>query len=288
VNSWFDRARGLALGLTFVSNGLFGSLAKLYAAWLIVNSGWQAAYAGLAAFPLLIALPVAFAFFRERTGAPRAEDHRARVESGMTAREALTTRRFWTLIVAVTLLTSTLGGSMPNLEPLLASKGFDDGMAVKLAGLIGLAVLVGRPLGGWLIDRFWAPGVAFLTLSAPIASFLILSHMALTAPLAGFCVLLIGFALGLEYDLIAYLVSRYFGLRAYGVIYGCLFGVFSLGAAVGAYIIGHAFTSESTYDGILNGCAVALFVGAALLLTLGRYPGAAQGHAGNTEEAFAT
>jgi MFS family permease len=272
VNSWFRERRGFALGLSLLLTGVFGSLSQLYANWLVDISGWRLAYAGLAAFPLVIALPFAIAFCHERKE-PAGDALPVRAaESGLTLKESLATRRFWTIVVALVLITVGVGGIIPNLIPLLGSKGIDHDTAVKLASIIGVAVLVGRPVGGWLIDRFWAPGVAFFILAAPAVAFLVMSQGGLTAPVLAVCVFLIGFASGVEYDVIAYLVSRYFGMRAYSAVYGCLYIAFGIGAGFSPTLIARAYTAQKTYDPTLLVLAGLLIVGAALLLTLGRYP----------------
>jgi MFS family permease len=272
VNNRFKRSRGLALGLALLLTGVFGSLSKIYANWIIDLAGWRIAYAALAAFPLVISLPVAIAFFHD-VDEPVADSLTPIVvDDGLSLRQAFATWQFWAIGVALILITLPIGGIIPNLERLLGSKGFDTGTSVELAGIIGLSVLIGRPVGGWLIDRFWAPAVAFLLLSAPAAAFLIIAHTTLTMPLAAFCVFLVGFASGVEYDVVAYLVSRYFGMRAYSAIYGCLYVAFALGAGFGPYLIGREFTVHHSYDGALSVGAGVLLLGAALLLTLGRYP----------------
>jgi predicted MFS family arabinose efflux permease len=252
--------------------GIFGSLAKIYANWIIDVAGWRVAYAALAAFPLIIALPVAVAFFHDVDEPAAGAGDPVTIEDGLSLKEAFGTRRFWTIGIALFLITLPIGGIIPNLERLLGSKGFDTGEAVELAGIIGLSVLAGRPIGGWLIDRFWAPGIAFFLLSAPVAAFLIIGHVRLSMPLAAFCVFLVGFASGVEYDVVAYLVSRYFGMRAYSAIYGFLYVAFALGAGFGPYLIGREYTLHHTYNGALAAGAVILLLGAAMLLTLGRYP----------------
>ena len=42
---------------------------------------------------------------------------------------------------------------------------------------------------------------------------------------------MIGFLLGAEFDVLAFLIKRYYGNVAYGRIYGVIFGVFYLGSA---------------------------------------------------------
>ena len=288
VNNRFKKSRGLALGLALLLTGVFGSLSKIYAHWIIDIAGWRVAYAALAAFPLVISLPVAIAYFHDTDEPAPGSAGLPPVEDGLTLRQAAATWQFWAIGIALILITLPVGGIIPNLERMLGSKGFDAGTSVQLAGIIGLSVLIGRPVGGWLIDRFWAPAVAFVLLSAPAKSFLIIGHMTLSLPLAAFCVFLVGFASGVEYDVVAYLVSRYFGMRAYSTIYGCLYIAFALGAGFGPYLIGRQFTLHNSYDGALTTSAGILLVGAALLLTLGRYPNFTSGGARSRHHAAAT
>jgi MFS family permease len=274
VNSWFRERRGLALGLSLLMTGVFGSLAQLYANWLVDLAGWRVAYAGLAAFPLLIALPVAIAFFHEAKEPAGDALPLRQAEGGLTLGQALATRRFWTISLALIMITLGVGGIIPNLPKLIESKGIQHDEAVLLASIIGFAVLVGRPVGGFLVDRFWAPAVAFVILAAPALAFIVMGalQMALPALALGACVFLIGFASGVEYDVIAYLVSRYFGMRAYSAVYGCLYMGFALGAGFGPALIARTSAAQHTYDGVLVWLAVILIAGAGLLLTLGRYP----------------
>jgi len=60
---------------------------------------------------------------------------------------------------------------------------------------------------------------------------------------AYFATVLIGFAAGAEFDIIAYLASRYFGLKNYSKIYSFLYASFSIGAAMGPPLFGLAFDS---------------------------------------------
>lgn len=271
VNTWFVRQRGLALGLSLIATGLFGTLVKYYANWLVGLVGWRGAYVGLAAFPLLLALPVAAVLFRDAPDRAMGEPEPA-PRTGLSFGEGVRTWRFWILAAAFLPVSFVLGGIVPNLEKLFASKGFDAGTAVSLTSMIGIAVTVGRPLGGWLLDRFWPPAVAFAMLAAPTAAFLTLAQAGDSWNAALFSVLLIGVALGVEYDLIAFLVARYFGLRAYAALYGCIYSAFGLGAGFGPFLLGRAYVRDGSYDPVLTIGAMVLLASSALLLLLGRSP----------------
>lgn len=272
VNNWFHTHRGLALGLSLLGTGLFGAGAKLYANFLIGEVGWRLAYVGLALLPLLLSLPVAFFLFRDVTdvkasGAPVRRAHR-----GYALRQAVRSYRFWVLAIAFVPIAFAVGGPIPNLEKILSTKGIDAQHAVQIASLIGPSVIAGRLIGGWLIDRFWAPGVAFVLLALPSIACLLLTGDGVPTSAAISAVVLIGFAAGVEYDILAFMVSRYFGMRAYGAIYGTMYGFFALGAGFGPFIFGRAFVSTGSYDTILVYAAAALLVGAMILPTMGKYP----------------
>jgi cyanate permease len=71
--------------------------------------------------------------------------------------------------------------------------------------------------------------------------------------------------------MMAFLVARYFGMRAYASIYGALYGCFALGAGVGPLIFGMQFDKFHSYRPVLQVSALMLLGSALLLLTLGRY-----------------
>jgi len=279
VNNWFNKHRGLALGLALLGTGLFGTMAKLYANFLIGEVGWRLAYVGLGLLPLLLAFPFALAWFRDREDAP-ATDPAATpvVPEGVSFAEALRTRHFWILALAFLPIAFAVGGPIPNLERILGSKGMGITEAVAIASLLGPAVIVGRLTGGWLIDRFWAPGVAFVLLSVPALACWAMTGEAINSHMAMLAVAMIGFAAGVEYDIMAFLVSRYFGMRAYGGIYGAVYAFFAVGAGFGPYIFGRIYVLNGSYDtGLMLGGA-GFVLGAVLLLGLGRYPDLSNRH----------
>jgi len=165
-----------------------------------------------------------------------------------------------------------IAGPIPNMENILHVHGFAHADIVGLTSLIGISAIVGRLAGGWLLDLFWAPAVAVLILALPCVSCWLLSLGALGNREAALSICLIGFAVGVEYDLLAYLTSRYFGLRSYATIYGFLYVFFGIGAGVGPMVFGWAFRLSNSYTPILHIAFVSLAVSALCLLALGRYP----------------
>ena len=136
-------------------------------------------------------------------------------------------------------------------------------------GTFGLATLTGRLLAGFLVDRIFAPYVASVFFLGPIAGFVMLSTASGTLPDYG--VVLMGLGLGTEVDLIAFLISRYFGQRAFGEIYGYLFMVFSLGTAIGPVVTGVVFQMSGSYEPALIAAGGALIIAVFCINRLGAY-----------------
>jgi predicted MFS family arabinose efflux permease len=281
ISRWFNEKRGLALGVALIGTGIAGSLAKIFAGYLIQEVGWRLAYVGVGALPLLIAFPVAFIFFRDvddpkaAKRAAQLADHHALTGGGqvfgMTIGQALKDWRFWLLAVTFVPLSFAIGGPIPNLETLLGSKGFSVSDAIFLASLIGYSVLVGRLAGGYLLDKIWAPAVACALLILPAYSMYLFQLPDISYTQTVIAVVVLGFSAGVEYDLLAYIVSRYFGIRHYAAIYGTLYAFFAAGAGFGPAVYGKVFQTTGSYNTILNISMWAFIICALALLLLGRY-----------------
>jgi MFS family permease len=270
VNHWFDRRKGLALGLSLMGTGLFGMVSKPYVGWLIGEFGWRGAYIGLGLLPLLIALPTAYFLFRDTDEHPDAIV-RTTTPGGLTLRQSFRDWRFWLLAIALMPISFALGGPVPNMEVILTSKGITADKVLALTPIIGLSALIGRIAGGWLLDRFWAPAVAFVILSIPGLSCWLLTIDGISFGMAAFAIFLIGFALGIEYDVMAFFVARYFGLRSYAAIYGILYVFFAMGSGFGPLGFGWDYDLHGNYDVALMASFVMLLIAAASFLLLGRY-----------------
>jgi MFS family permease len=270
VNGWFDKGRGLALGLALAGSGLTGFLVPAFITWAIGEYGWRTAYAILAALPLVFALPLAILFFRDPPR-PAGGAGAAAALAGLTAGESLKTSQFWIMAVAFFMISVGVGALIPNMVPILIKDGFDPTVAAQVAGLIGLSVIVGRIVAGFLIDRIWAPIVAFIFLIVPALSCVILANPQWGLGLVMLAAALVGLAAGAEFDLIAFMTSRYFGMKAYGKIYAWQFIGFGIGAGFAGPIPGMVLDATGSYNPALYVIAGLFVAGSAMLLFLGRY-----------------
>src|SRR5881227_3624026 len=132
-----------------------------------------------------------------------------------------------------------------HVVPLLTDAGIPRAQAAATMGIFGLATLGGRLLAGYLVDRFFAAYVATVLFLAPIAGFAFLANAHGVLPTIG--VTLLGLGLGTEIDLIAFLVSRYFGQLSFGQLYGYCFMAFGFGSSIGRFVGGYAYDLAHSY-----------------------------------------
>jgi MFS transporter, OFA family, oxalate/formate antiporter len=274
ISMWFVANRGLALGMMLLGTSAAGFVVPKIAGYVLQTYGWREIFPIVAMLPLLIALPVCFALFRE----PRAEERPAVLTSsdgkliGKTLNESVRTRQFWLLLASILLIALAYGGAHIHMIPIVMDHGLDLDGATSMMGVVALGLLCGRLGVGFLLDRFWGPAVAFPVLCLPaLACFLLMGtggSMSILIPAA----FLLGFAAGAESDLIAFLAARYFGMAHFGKIYGFLYMPFGIGSAISPIFYGITRDRTGSYDGMLMVAAVMFVTGAALLLLLGRYP----------------
>lgn len=274
ISMWFNRHRGLALGIMLLGTSLAAMVVPQIAQKAISVGGWRVAFPVVALLPLLVAIPVAYLWFREPLPHERPDGvaDANGIILGATLREAVAGYRFWLLLVSILLTAFAYGGAHIHIAQIVGLHGFSAEVAASVLGVVAIGILTGRLLVGYLFDRFWAPGVAFPALLLPaIACWLLmgteatLSHVVI----GGF---LLGFAAGTESDVIAYLTAKYFGMAHYGRIYGVLYMPFAIGSAISPIAYGMVRDSSGSYDAILIVAMGMFAVGGALLLALGRYP----------------
>jgi len=271
ITHWFDNRRGLALGLATAGVGLGVALIPQLAAFLISHFGWRHAYFGLGVAVVVLAWIPVVIFVRDppwasgfgRDGAPSDLP-------GMDAADAFKSRNFWLLSVAFFLGVMAINGTIVHIVPLLTDRGIALQLATNALSVAGLAIIIGRIICGWCLDRFTGPYVAVCFFLLPMAGIaLLISELPYPVPLIGAA--LCGAGIGAEIDLMAFFIGRFFGLKAYGKIYGLMFMLFNIGTGAGPALSGRAFDRFHSYSQILIAYEMVLAVVCVLLLGLGKY-----------------
>jgi len=274
VNLWFEENRGLALAIILSGSGLAAIMLPLITAWAISRWNWQAGFLALGVLPVLLALPLALRWLMPTAQTSHVPEPLVSTEQagGLLLREALRSWRFWVCNLSMTLVVSCVVGLVTNIVPLLQDRGLSALQAAQIFSSFGVSLILGRLLVGYLIDRLWAPGVASLALLMPAFACGIFAYGDSTIAMYTIATLLVGVGAGAEFDIAAFLIARYFGMRDYGRLFGAHLGLITAGAATSPLLFAAMFKLTGGYSAMLLFSFVCFVAGPLLLLTLGGYP----------------
>ncbi len=274
VNMWFFKGRGLALGMLLLGTSLPPLFIPHIAAWAIENTGWRSMFLIVAMFPLFVALPICFLYFREPTASEQPQEikNASGKVAGLTLGQALKNYRFWIIWFSVVAFATAFGGAFVNMVPILMDHSFTTSQSATVMTFFGIGIFTGRIITGLLLDRFWAGFVGFPLLCLPAISCFILIGDDVVLPMAILAGYLIGFAAGAESDFIAYLSGRYFGMANYGKIYGMLYMPFGLATAISPLLYAYIRDTSGSYNPMLSVAIFLYILGGTLLLFMGKYP----------------
>jgi len=277
ITARFDDKRGLALGFALSGQGVGTVLIPQYVRFLVEHYGWRVGYVGLGiAIFILAFIPVALLFAepeemkRDRELARSNGSGGNPALPGITLSEALRNGKYWALTMAIFLSLTVTSGSLAHMVPMLTDRGISVDTAVAALSISGAAMALGRLISGYLMDKIFAIYIAVVFLVVPMAGIGILLSGASKSWLI-VAVVVIGLLIGAEFDMMAFLVSRYFGIRAFGVLYGFMLMFVEAANAVGMLLMGWCFQLKHSYTPMLWIFEVLLAVAVVLMFSMGPY-----------------
>ena len=271
ISGAFHDTRGSALAIVRSGLALSGALLPILLFASLTRWGFAGAFLTLAALILLVSLPLAWFWIPSRHKEVR---HPKAKHSGPSDGWSILLRKPKVLLIclASALNYAPVIAIMTQLMPLAQSKGMTAELAVGAVSFLGIAAVGGALLSGLLVDRFWAPMIAFILNITPAIGCLLLLPDTVTPWMLYASVLMIGLGQGAEIDIVAYMIARYFGLRSYATIYGLSVLAIALSVAVAASAIGQAYDYFGSYNVPLICASVSFALAAFSYLLMGRYP----------------
>jgi len=284
VTSLFNSSRGLALAAALAGTAATSAILPILATFLMEHFGWRGAYAGLAGIYAILVLPVIFFFFTSATDRERRLPQQSRTRQSITlpgkgGREIFTSSLYLRFVLAASAMiaVSSVGST---IIPIMRSFGHSQMSAAGIAGLIGIAGFFGRFIGGYLLDRFNGNVVAALAVTIPVAPILLILNAPHSIELITTAAIILGLCVGAELDAVAYLATRHFGLKSYGLVMSVTSAVQFIAMGLGPIGLNHVFDVTGSYVPGMWVAAGICVLSAMLFLSLGKYRYAAPGRDG--------
>lgn len=254
----FDERRGLAMGIAAAFTGLGIAAIPPVANWLMQAFGWRAAYEILAG-AIIIALFVNMLLFPPTRQPPGARQPSRTAEVlGTLMRRPI----FWVLALLF-FLTPFTANAMPLYLPLiLGERGASADLAAAGLTVLGITMIISRPIFGFLMDRWPAWLVFVCVLLGPLVG---TAALLFTTGIAAAFIAGIGYGVGIGGEFVAfgYIVSRTFGVRNFGVVYSWLAVAVACGVAGGPIAVG-ALSTDNDFSPALKAIVLASILALAL------------------------
>jgi len=253
ISSWFDKQRGLAIGLVLGGSSIGNALFPQLNTWLMTIGDWRQVFEWIALIPLVL-IPVAYFFLKP---GPNSAGRVATGTNsgpplelpGYTLREALLSRNFWIVATIAMCTFYCILGMSANVFIYMSKSNYSAADASTGVSILFIGGLIGKVISGYLAENFGhklilLTGLALMFSGAVSMLFAIQldSSAALWTGLVAF-----GFGWGGIYTLIQLLSADLFGMRALGKILAAVNILDAAGGALGPVMTGVLYDSSGSY-----------------------------------------
>lgn len=281
VSRWFDKKRGLAMGLASLGIGLGTMVMAPFATYLITSYDWHTAYLVIGLIACIVVVPLSRLLKKDPAeigalpdGAERT--YRAVPAGGMTTAPVqssflaiIRNRNFRLIIIIHFFFAACVFFVFSHLVPHITDIGFTPTQAAQVITLVGAASILGRLFMGIASDR-----IGRKTASITCTLFMAVSiyWLVWTRDLWGLYLFAIvyGFFYSGFGSSTAALISDSFNLGNIGVVFGLLEVGIGLGAAAGAAFGGYIFDTSNSYETAFLIITLAMLVAAVLFAMVKR------------------
>jgi len=218
VSHWFERRRGLAIGLSVIGTAVAAVIFPPLTDILFSRFGWRATFLIYAVLMLVLIPPI---WFLARLPDNIAEHERLplalRRPGGppISLSEMFRSPAFWIVTLTIGAMIGANTGTMVSIVAFAVSRGFSSLEGSALLSVIGATSVAGKLVFGIAADRL-SPVIALRIGLALMASGLIVLATGLLYPMLFGGAMLFGFGLGAMLPVWGGIVAKIFGLGSYG------------------------------------------------------------------------
>jgi MFS family permease len=286
IARWFVKKRGIVTGIVKVGTGAGQMVIPFVVSILILRYGWRSScvIVGVAVLIMLVAIAQLLRRDPSQMGLAPDGDSSGSTGSlvsdteGLSLREAIRTRQFWTMCAAMLAIVYCLMTIMVHIAPYAHEMNVSPTRAAGLLSTIGGVSMASRFISGFTIDRIGSKRVMIFCFILLIAVFLWLQIATELWMLYLFAVVY-GLAHGGFFTSFSPIVAEFFGIKSHGALFGITMFFGAFGGALGPFMAGYVFDVTGAYAGAIWICTVIGILGFLLVALLKPVAAAGNGDA---------
>ena len=268
IAGWFEQTRGFFLGFVGgVGNGVGSTLMPIYVLMVMSDGGWRSAYQGLSLLVLVLGVPFIFFLLRDPPHTHQNSDLDDKDFQGLNLEQVCKTRTFWLMLTAIALCTGCMMSIFTHIVPILTDQGISPENATAVLATFAIVTVAAQVAVGAILDRLNKPRAItpLFLIAAGGALLMVYSDSLNTLTVSA---VMMGLGLGAEFGLLPYGISRYFGLKFYGIISGVMYGVVAITNGFMPVLMDVVYDLNGNYELGLIAAALGMLFGAGLILNL--------------------
>jgi MFS family permease len=254
VARWFYAMRGTMSGIIKVGTGLGMVIIPLFITLLMKIFPWRTCFLILGVIILVSYVLLAQFLVRDPALKRQYPDnvkpvhlHGARpVEGGLSFRDALATRQFWTLCLICLLIVFCTYTILIHIVPHVIDVGIPPAEAATVLSMLGGVSIVGRLAMGAAADKIGAKRALMISFLLVFAALCFLPWARALWMFYAFAFIQ-GFGHGGFYALLSPTVAEFFGTRSHGLLLGTIIFSATIGGSLGPFLGGRLFDVTNTY-----------------------------------------
>jgi len=273
VSRWFDKNRGLAIGITTSGVGLGSLVIAPSAGFLVSSFDWRLAFIILGISIIIVVILLASVLRKYPSEMGTVPDglktKRSTVnlenklnpnnDHGLTLRQALKTRSYWLIFVALLIFSTCLVLVLTHIVPYAIDLGFSTLEASTILSIMGACHIISRLIAGRIADTIGTKLPAICYPFIGIVGFIILIWSGGLYSLYIFAIIY-GLCWGGWGVIIVNHLVNVFGSRYSGAVLGSTELAYATGSAIGAALGGFIFDNYGSYTLAFIIIAVASFI----------------------------
>jgi MFS family permease len=275
IARWFVRKRGIVTGIVKVGTGAGQMVIPFLVSILIIRYGWRSSCVIIGVAVLIILVAIAQLLRRDPGQMGLAPDGNVSGSTGfpdwdtegLSLREAIRTRQFWTMCAAMLAIVFCLMTIMVHIAPYAQELNISPTRAASVLSTIGGVSMAGRFVSGFAIDRIGSKRVMIFCFFLLIAVLLWL-QIATELWMLYLFAAVYGVAHGGFFTSFSPIVAEFFGIKSHGALFGVTMFSGMFGGALGPVMAGYVFDVTGGYGGAIWICTVIAMLGFVLVALL--------------------
>ncbi len=285
VANWFVSKRTRAMSIMSAGSAIGGLLVPAMV-WLIATTDWRTGLLAVGIGFWIMGIPVSlvmrsrpedYNLLPDGTSTDTAGTHcggsassssGGRMEVAYTTKEAMRTRVFWQLVLAMGAGQLIISATVHQI-PALTSFGISRGVAGMVILGVSLMSLSGRIAAGWLGDTLDKRHFIAVSFSLQFIGTVIFAYTNSNWHLAGFIVFW-GIGFGASIPVRFAMLADYFGRRNFGTIMGIMMTFSTVFGVIGPVFVGWMFDVRGNYREPFLIISASILISIPLILTLSK------------------